>query len=78
MTACKRCGATGVPLFGYQGLCAEHYAAYMDHQKDLREETLRNREMLAARIVHPAGRSARYRARDWIQKRDPETGRSTA
>ena len=75
---CSRCGKPG-PTFGHLGLCAEHYAAHMAHQKELRDESQRNRELLAARIVHPAGRSPRHRAADlWIQRRDPESGRNTA
>ena len=75
---CYRCGAKG-PTFGHRGLCAEHYAEHMARQKELREESQRNRELLAARIVHPAGRSPKHRAMDlWVQRKDPESGRNTA
>ncbi len=68
MSACKKCGADEV-LFGHQGLCKTHYDAYMAHQKELRDISIQNRELLAARIVHPAGKSPRQRARDlWVQK----------
>ena len=76
MSACKRCGTEGV-LFGHLALCADCYRKHRAHQASLREEAIRNRELLAARLVHPAGKH-RHRARDWIQKLDPESGRSTA
>jgi hypothetical protein len=75
---CTRCGTEGV-TFGHRGLCAECYAVHMAHQKALRDENQRNRELLAARLVHPAGRTPRHRAMDlWIQRKDPESGRNTA
>lgn len=61
MSACSRCGTKGV-LFGHVALCSNCYAKHQAHQKELRDETIRNRELLAARIVHPAG-TARHRDR---------------
>jgi hypothetical protein len=78
VTVCFDCHVKGVVLFGHAGRCANCYRKYQLHQKELREEGIRNRELLAARVVHPSGRSPRWRQRDWLQKKDPETGRSTA
>ena len=57
---CSRCGVEGI-TFGHQGLCANDYAKYMAHQKELRDISIENREMLAARLVHPAGRKPKHR-----------------
>lgn len=76
---CAKCGARGVVLFGHHGMCADCYEQHRDHQAALREERIRSRELLAARIVHPAGKAPRYRAMDqWQQRKDPESGRNTA
>ena len=75
---CNRCGNEGV-TFGHIGLCKPCYAIHMARQADLFAESQRNRELLAARIVHPAGKTARQKASDlWIQKRDRESGRNSA
>lgn len=75
---CNRCGAEGT-TFGHVGFCGDCYGKHRAHQIELREQNLENRELLAARIVHPAGKGPKQRARDlWIQKRDPETGWNTA
>ncbi len=63
---CSRCGTEGV-TFGHRGLCANDYAKYMAHQKELRDISIENRELLAARITHPSGKSPRWRAREkWV------------
>jgi len=79
VTRCYDCRVEGVVLFGHSGRCADCYDRYRKHQAELRQESQRCRELLAARIVHPAGRSPRHRAMDlWQQRRDPESGRNTA
>jgi hypothetical protein len=51
----------------------------MARQKAKRDENQRNRELLAARIVHPSGKGPKHRAMDlWVQRKDPESGRNTA
>lgn len=75
---CNRCGENRT-TFGHIGYCDPCYTAHREHQRELQIEAQASREAQAARIVHPAGKAPRYRARDlWIQKRDPESGRDTA
>ncbi len=57
---CARCGNEGI-TYGHQGLCANDYLKYQAHQKELRDISIENRELLAARITHPAGKKPKHR-----------------
>ena len=57
---CSRCGVETITA-GHPGRCANDYAKYMAHQKELRDISIENRELLAARITHPAGKKPRHR-----------------
>lgn len=67
MTVCTRCGAKGGVLFTHHALCADCNEERAVHQKELRDISIQNRELLAARLVHPAGKGPARRAREvWV------------
>jgi len=66
---CNRCGEDKGVTFGHVSFCKDCYEVRQARQQELREASHIMREQLAARIVHPAGRSKpRNKASDlWIQ-----------
>lgn len=76
MNTCEVCGKpTGLKLVALP-FCPDHYEK--ETETEHWDHVHRDSDRAMAKRLHPSGKGPRYRARDWLQKRDPETGRTTA